>query len=99
MAWPITWPPNTRCQLVFGLLPRNRFTSIGSMSRMASRSIRLLDMSFLRLAPSFRGARERERTRNPEVAARDSGFTSKSAVADLDIIDPNSGKPEVGGVP
>ena len=29
IACPITWPPNTRCQLVFGLLPRNRFTSIG----------------------------------------------------------------------
>src|SRR4029077_4741741 len=45
MACPITWPPNTRCQLVFGLLPRNRFTSSGSRSRMDSRSMRLLDMA------------------------------------------------------
>src|SRR5262249_55399826 len=45
MAWPITWPPNTRRQLVFGLLPRNKFTSSCSRSRMASRSIRLLDIN------------------------------------------------------
>ena len=52
IAWPITWPPNTRCQVVFGLLPRNRFTSSCSRSRMASRSNRLLDICFL---TSFRG--------------------------------------------
>src|SRR3954454_10481667 len=44
MACPITCPPNTRCQLVFGLRPRNRFTSIGSRSRMEIRSIRPLDI-------------------------------------------------------
>src|SRR5216684_4354980 len=44
IACPITCPPNTRCQLVFGLLPRNRFTSSGSISRMEIRSIRPLDM-------------------------------------------------------
>src|ERR1700739_2650195 len=44
MACPITCPPKTRCQLVFGLLPRNMFTSIGSRSRMEIRSIRLCDI-------------------------------------------------------
>ena len=33
-AWPITWPPNTRCQPTCGERPRNRFTSSGSRSRM-----------------------------------------------------------------
>src|SRR5580704_17697278 len=37
-ACPITWPPNTRCQPCCGERPRNRFTSIGSRSRMARRS-------------------------------------------------------------
>src|SRR5215510_6034252 len=69
IACPITWPPNTRCQVVFGLLPRNRFTSSCSRSRMASRSNRLLDMCF---PSSFRGMR----SMNPESGAthRDSGF-------------------------
>jgi len=33
IACPITWPPNTPLPLVFGLLPANKFTSIGSRSR------------------------------------------------------------------
>ena len=33
-AWPITWPPNTRCQPTCGERPRNRFTSSGSRSRI-----------------------------------------------------------------
>ena len=32
-AWPITWPPNTRCQPTCGERPRNRLTSSGSRSR------------------------------------------------------------------
>src|SRR3984957_13307982 len=47
IACPITCPPNTRCQLVFGLLPRNMFTSIGSRSRIEIRSISPLDMEAL----------------------------------------------------
>src|SRR5215475_6725832 len=37
-AWPITWPPNTRCHPTYGLRPRNRFTSSGSRSRMDTSS-------------------------------------------------------------
>ena len=37
-ACPITCPPNTRCQPVFGLRPRNRLCSSGSRSRMSSSS-------------------------------------------------------------
>src|SRR5947209_3901461 len=39
MAWPITWPPNTRGQRDGGLTPLNRLTSITSRSSSASRSI------------------------------------------------------------
>src|SRR5579872_5757305 len=74
MACPITCPPKTRCQEVFGLLPRNMFTSIGSRSRMEIRSIRLLDI--MCFPASFGGcSRSRERTRNLGVVARDSGRT------------------------
>ena len=37
-AWPITWPPNTRCQPACGERPRNRLTSSCSRSRISSRS-------------------------------------------------------------
>src|ERR1700678_3937733 len=67
MACPITWPPNTRCQLVFGLLPRNMFTSIGSRSRMEIRSIRPLDIGWrFRDYRSFRNGPEGP---DPEVRA------------------------------
>src|ERR1700742_1384928 len=69
MACPITWPPNTRCQLVFGLLPRNKFTSSGSRSRMASRSIRLLDIVFS--LSSFRGASVAS---EPGIHTHDGGY-------------------------
>jgi hypothetical protein len=36
---------------------------------------------------------------NLEDVDRDSGFASKPAVADLDIKEPNSGKPEFGRAP
>ena len=35
-AWPITWPPNTRCQPICGERPRNRFSSSVPRSRMSS---------------------------------------------------------------
>ena len=44
-AWPITWPPNTRCQPACGERPRNRFRSSGSRSRMSSRSWTAEDMA------------------------------------------------------
>src|SRR6516164_308759 len=37
-AWPITCPPNTRCQPTCGERPRNKFSSSRSRSRMARRS-------------------------------------------------------------
>src|SRR5215831_13963390 len=35
----MTWPPKTRCQPTCGERPRNRFTSIGSRSRVPSKSL------------------------------------------------------------
>src|SRR6476661_7263260 len=55
IACPITCPPNTRCQLVFGLLPRNKFTSRGSRSRMEMRSINPLDIETLSISLVMRG--------------------------------------------
>src|SRR6516164_1523662 len=62
MAWPITCPPNTRCQLVFGLLPRNMFTSSASRSRMEMRSINPLDIETLSICLS-RGVRQASKCR------------------------------------
>src|ERR1700760_3722179 len=79
MAWPITCPPNTRCQLVFGLLPRNRFTSSGSISRTEIRSIRPLDIGGLLVFLSSRGARKREpgiHNHDNEYGFRVRGFAS-----------------------
>src|SRR5215468_4267604 len=61
IACPITCPPNTRCQLVFGLLPRNRFTSMGSRSRIEIRSIRLFDILLLGPYPLLPGVSARTR--------------------------------------
>src|SRR5215813_9399670 len=44
-AWPITCPPNTRCHPTCGLLPRNRFTSSRSRSRMLRRFSIAADMA------------------------------------------------------
>src|ERR1700730_8054872 len=43
-AWPITCPPNTRCQFDCGLKPRNRFTSNRSRSSSSSRLLTAFDM-------------------------------------------------------
>src|SRR5260370_34238970 len=43
-AWPITWPPNTRCQPACGLRPRKRFTSSGSRSRISRTALTASDM-------------------------------------------------------
>src|SRR5215469_13132429 len=54
----MTWPPKTRCQPTCGERPRNRFTSIGSRSRMASRSFtaEVIDRPNLRHPVSKRDA-------------------------------------------
>src|SRR5665213_110645 len=48
-AWPITWPPNTRCQPVCGESPRNRLMSSGSRSRRVRRFCTGVDMARARL--------------------------------------------------
>src|ERR1700745_1792288 len=80
IACPITCPPNTRCQLVFGLLPRNRFTSSGSRSRIEIRSIRLLDIASLSIwsrglvsppvSPSYSELARVKRKKGPMSARR-----------------------------
>ena len=49
-AWPMTWPPNTRCQSTLGLRPRYRLCSSCSRSRMPRSS----SMAAVMFAPSGR---------------------------------------------
>src|SRR5471032_2282261 len=48
-AWPTTWPPNTRCHPTCGELPRNRFMSNSSRSRMFRSSWTASDMRRARI--------------------------------------------------
>src|SRR5262249_39957760 len=69
-AWPITCPPNTRCHPTCGLLPRNRFTSSRSRSRMLRRFSIAADVA----AALRSAARAICRGPGPAFAGRDNGY-------------------------
>jgi hypothetical protein len=70
-------------------------------NRMVIRIVSFFRYSGMSLPPVIPGRAEgpNPESGDEEDSLRDSGFASKSAVADLDTRLPNSGKPEFGARP